>query len=193
VEDRGAGGESGTHGATVLSTAGGIRHYVTFLNSGPTGIAADDGRILWRYEKTRGRTVSYTPVVRDELILAASGYGWGMALLKLVPETGGLAAVEQYHQEFNFSPFQDNTVVIGDSVYAVRGPGQLVCLELLTGKLVWEQPAPSPSPNPITTSARWRSFTGTTTCTSAVRSLDDAGRGDRQGVHREGIVPDSRT
>jgi hypothetical protein len=77
------GGEPGTHGAAVLSTAGGIRHTVVFLNSGPMGIAADDGRVLWRYERGAGRSVSYTPVIRDDLVFAPSGYGWGMALLKV--------------------------------------------------------------------------------------------------------------
>jgi len=139
------GGEPGTHGATVLSNAGGLRHYVVFLSSGPTGIAADNGRVLWRYEKVQARiAASYTPVVQGDFVFAANGYGWGMALLKLVPEAGGLAAVSPYHERFNFSPFQDNTVIVGEHVYTVRGPGQLVCLELLTGKLAWEQPMPAP-------------------------------------------------
>jgi outer membrane protein assembly factor BamB len=144
-----SGGEQGTHGATVLSAAGGVRHYVTFLLSGPIGIAADDGRILWHYERSLRRYGgSYTPIVREPFVLAANGYGWGLALLKVAPQIEGLSAVEQYYQAFNFNPFQDNTVVVRDYVYAVQGPGQLVCLEWLTGKRVWEQPVPNPQVQP---------------------------------------------
>jgi outer membrane protein assembly factor BamB/precorrin-6B methylase 2 len=136
------GGEAGTYAATMLSTAHGIRHYVVFLNGGPVGIAADDGRLLWRYERaTSWAATSYTPIVRADFIFMANGYNWGMALLKLVPEGGGITAVEQYHRPFGFNPFQDNTVLAGDHIYAVDGPGKLVCLELQTGNLVWEQAA----------------------------------------------------
>lgn len=139
------GGESGSHAATMISTAHGIRHYVVFLNHGLAGVDAQDGRLLWRYlRQARHTATSYTPIVQDDFVLAANGYGWGLARLRLVPDGDGLAALEQYHQPFNFNPFQDNTVVVGDYVYAVRGPGRLVCLEPQTGRVVWEQPAPEP-------------------------------------------------
>jgi outer membrane protein assembly factor BamB len=130
--------ERNAHAATVISTAGGIRHYVVFLHDGLAGIAAGDGRLLWRYGRTATRLAnSYTPVVRDDLVFTANGYGGGMALLKLVREGDGLVAVEQYHRKFTFSPFQDNTVLVGDHVYAVQGAGQAVCFDLHTGELAW--------------------------------------------------------
>ena len=134
------GGEHGSYAAPMVSTAHGRRHYVVFLNNGLAGLDARDGRLLWRYErKASYAATSYTPLVRDDLVFAANGYNWGMALLKFVPESDGLAVVEQFHRKFNFSPFQDNNLLVGDHVYAVQGAGQLVCLELQTGTTVWQQ------------------------------------------------------
>jgi outer membrane protein assembly factor BamB len=134
------GEEVNHYAAPVLSTAGGIRHYVVFLRNGLTGFAAEDGRILWRYGRTTAHLAnSYTPIVRNDLLLSANGYGGGMALLRIVPEEDGLAVVEQYRRRFHFNPFQDNTVWAGDHIYAVRGAGELVCFDLATGALVWEE------------------------------------------------------
>jgi outer membrane protein assembly factor BamB len=140
-----SGGDAGSYAATVLSTAHGIRHYLVFLKDGLAGIAAADGRLLWRYAGAVSYAgTSYTPMVQDDFIFAANGYNWGMALLKLVPEGDGITAVKHYHHRFNFSPFQDNTVLLGDHVYAVQGPGTMVCLELQTGKIAWEQTGSDP-------------------------------------------------
>lgn len=132
------GTETSYYAAPVISIAGGIRHYVVFLQKGLTGIAASDGRVLWQYGKTAARLAnSYTPIVQGDLVFSANGYGGGMALLKLVREGDVITAVEQYRRKFNFSPFQDNTVLVDDHIYTIQGASQAVCMELKTGDLVW--------------------------------------------------------
>lgn len=129
---------SRAHAATVRTTAGGIPHYIVFLDDGLAGIAADDGRVLWRYGGTVGRSAnSYTPIVYEDFVFSANGYGASMGLVKLAPEGDGLAAVEQYRRKFTFHAFQDSTVLVGHHVYAFQGPGQPVCIDVRTGELAW--------------------------------------------------------
>jgi len=112
------------HTATVISTVARIRQYIAFLQEGLTGIAAEDGRVLWQYSNTVGRAGNtYTPIVRDDLVFSANGYGVGMALFKLVAEGDRVSVVEQYHEKFNFNPFQDSTAWLGiiSMLFRVRG------------------------------------------------------------------------
>ncbi len=133
------GGDSAGYAATVVSEAGGIRQYVVFLSKSLVGIAAQDGRVLWRYERPATRTASsYTPIVSGDFVFSANGYGGGMSLLKLVREGNGIVAQERYHQAFNFNPFQDSTALEGGHVYSIQGTDVPVCIEMMTGKLAWD-------------------------------------------------------
>ena len=123
------------YAATIVAEMGGVRHYVASLTGGLAGIAASDGRLLWRYQKTGNRFT--TPIVTGDLLFSANGYGAGMSLLKLVRDGESIVAQEQYHQSFNFDAFQDNAVLVGDHVYACQASGLPVCLELKTGKTAW--------------------------------------------------------
>ena len=140
------GSDSAGYAATVISEAGGVRQYVLFLSRGLVGLAASDGRFLWRYDKTTGRAGNtYTPIVAGELVFSANGYGGGMALLKLVRNGDGIAVDEQYYQGFNFNAFQDSTVRVGDYVYSYQAPGKPICIELKSGKVAWGPIAPGTS------------------------------------------------
>ncbi|MHC1767746.1 MAG: PQQ-binding-like beta-propeller repeat protein [Verrucomicrobiia bacterium] len=126
------------YGATVISEACGVRQYFVFLSRGLYGIAAEDGRVLWRSTNAVGRIAhSYTPIVRGDLVFCANGYGAGMALLKIVQDGETLRAEQQYLRKIGFNAFQDSTVLVGDHVYSYQMPGKPICIELHTGELAW--------------------------------------------------------
>jgi outer membrane protein assembly factor BamB len=128
------------YGATVVSLAGGIRHYVLHFNKSLVGIAADDGRVLWQCDRARLQSGgTYTPIVHESRIFSANGYAGGMALYNLTRQGTNLVAQQEYHKDFPFDAFQDSTVLVGDYVYAFGARGRPVCLELKTGALVWEK------------------------------------------------------
>jgi outer membrane protein assembly factor BamB len=130
--------ERESYAATVISTAGGVRQYLVSLAGGLVGIAADDGRVLWRYTKTHRRTGnSYTPIPHGDFVFSLNGYGGGMALVKIARDADTLRAEEQYHHGFDFNPFQDSSVLVDDHVYSFRRPGQPVCIDLKTGEPAW--------------------------------------------------------
>jgi outer membrane protein assembly factor BamB len=126
------------YAATVVSGEGQDRQYVVFLRKSLVGLAAADGRLLWRYDKNANGTAnSYTPIVHKDWILSPNGYGTGLALLKQIKEEGERPAVrEVYYEKLTLDPFQDSTVLIGDALFAFRSSAP-VCFDWKSGRVRW--------------------------------------------------------
>jgi outer membrane protein assembly factor BamB len=128
------------HGAFVISQGGGIRQYVGFLDKGLIGIAAEDGKRLWQFEKNSGRFAnSSTPIPVGDLIVSANGYGGGLAVLKIAGKNGDVAVEEQYLQRrgAGFDAFSDSTAIADGHLYATAGTGLPTCIEVATGNVKW--------------------------------------------------------
>lgn len=126
--------DTGSHSALVVLEFAGVRQYVTLLGRSLVGVAASDGRLLWRHMRPALRLASsYTPLVRGELIASPNGYGGGLNLIRLAREGSAFTVVELYQQTISFNPFQDSTALVGDRLHAVEGTGRLTCFDLPTG------------------------------------------------------------
>jgi len=133
--NRGAG-----HASIVITTIGGTRVYVQTTSSGPMGVRADDGKLLWTYDFPRITAVIPTPVVRGDLVFATAGYGnGGGALLKQVAAADGEIKVEEiYAPKGELKNKHGGVILIGDHLYGDSDDkGSPFCAELMTGKVVW--------------------------------------------------------
>lgn len=129
--------DTGGHAALVVAESAGIRQYVAFLGRSLVGVAADDGRLLWRHMRPALRLASsYTPLVLGDRIVSPNGYGGGLNLFRLHREGNDIAPVEEYHRKLDFNPFQDSTAMIDGRLHAIEGPGRLICLNPLTGTIL---------------------------------------------------------
>jgi outer membrane protein assembly factor BamB len=126
------------YSATVLTNVGGVRHYVAFFLGGIVGVSARDGKVLWQYKMPARIANNYTPLIYKDLVFCASGYGSGIALLKLIPEKNGIRIEEVYARREPLPPWHDTTVLLGEYVYAGTSKG-IACFELATGKEVWRR------------------------------------------------------
>ena len=55
-----------------------VRQYVTFTSQGLVGVAAQDGRFLWRYDRAANGTANVsTPIFHNGNVFSSSGYGTG--------------------------------------------------------------------------------------------------------------------
>ncbi|HEY2250024.1 MAG TPA: PQQ-binding-like beta-propeller repeat protein, partial [Planctomycetaceae bacterium] len=135
----GAQNEQAAYSALVVSEVGGLRQYVTFLAGGLVGVAADDGRLLWRYDELGKLSTanSHTSIVRGDQIFCSNGYGGGVALLKAVRNGKNVTVNQIYKHGGSLDAFQDATTLVGDHLYVSQRDGFPACLSWQTGEKVW--------------------------------------------------------
>ena len=76
------------YSSPIIATIGGVRQYVQQTQKSVAGVAADDGRLLWKADRPEGRVaVIPTPIEKEGLVYVAAGYGVGYHLLKVTPRS----------------------------------------------------------------------------------------------------------
>ncbi len=133
--DRGAG-----HSSIVVSNVGGNKVYVQVTASGPMGISAKDGKLLWVYDIEQTTSVIPTPIIRDDLVFFSVGYKRGGALLRQVPGADGSVTVKEiYGLNTKLANKHGGVILVGDYVYGDSDDqGAPFCAELMTGKEKWK-------------------------------------------------------
>ena len=128
------------HSSIVISEVKGRRIYVQTTASGPIGVDARTGALLWTYPIEKTVAVIPTPIIRDDLVFFAAGYKRGGALVRQVPVPGGGVNVEEvYGLNKKLANKHGGIVLVGDHLYGCADDQAiLVCAELLTGKVAWE-------------------------------------------------------
>lgn len=134
--DRGAG-----HASIVPSKVAGTSIYVQTTASGPMGVRADDGKLLWTYDIEKTTAVIPTPIVRDDLVFFSAGYNRGGALLRQVPSGGDDIKIEEvYPLKKELANKHGGVVLVGDYVYGGKEDQSILfCAELMTGEVKWQE------------------------------------------------------
>jgi outer membrane protein assembly factor BamB len=133
--DRGAG-----HASVVISQIGDTKVYVQTTGSGPLGVRAKDGKLMWKYDIEKTTAVIPTPIVRGDLVFFTAGYDRGGALLKQVPTSNGDVEVKEvYPLNRDLQNKHGGVVLIGDYIYGDGGDkGIPQCADLMTGEVKWK-------------------------------------------------------
>lgn len=132
---RGAG-----HSSIVISEIAGRRIYVQTTASGPVGVDAATGKLLWSYPIDQTVAVIPTPIIRDDLVFFSAGYRRGGALLRQVPDGDGVKVEELYGLNVDLANKHGGIVLVGDHLYGDSDDkGIPFCAELMTGKIAWKQ------------------------------------------------------
>jgi len=81
----GFGGSGAAYASAIAIDFDGQRQYVQLTARALIGVAASDGKFLWRYDKSaNGMGINCTtPIYHDGMVFAASAYGAGGGLVKL--------------------------------------------------------------------------------------------------------------
>ncbi|HUV62432.1 MAG TPA: PQQ-binding-like beta-propeller repeat protein [Sedimentisphaerales bacterium] len=134
------------YSSIIVAEAAGRRQYVQLTNKGVIAVAAKDGRFLWGYNKVANKTANIsTPVAYGDYVFCSTAYNTGSALLKLTAANGGVEAEEVYFLDAKtFQNHHGGFVRIGDYIYGGHdhGKGKPTCLEVKTGKVMWQQDQP---------------------------------------------------
>lgn len=129
------------HASIVISEVGGQRIYVVVTGSGPMGIRASDGELLWTHSLDRTTAVIPTPIVRGDLVFYVAGYRRGGSLLKQVPAADGKVSVtEIYPLNTALANKHGGVVLVGDYLYGDSDDqGIPYCADFMTGENKWKK------------------------------------------------------
>jgi outer membrane protein assembly factor BamB len=121
----------------------GQRQYVQFTQKALIGVAASDGKFLWRYDRAANRNgiICTTPLWHDGLIFAASAYGTGGGLVKLSKDANGGVKAEEVYFTKKMQNHHGGMIVLDGCLYGANGGnegGSLVCLDFQTGDVLWD-------------------------------------------------------
>jgi outer membrane protein assembly factor BamB len=134
-------GDGAGYSSIIVAEIDGQRQYVQFLSRGVVGIAAVDGKFLWRYNKPANGTANIsTPLVVDDMVFASSDYGTGGGLVKISRTKRRIGADEVYFTK-QMKNHHGGMVLLHGYLYGANS-GQLCCLELATGKVMWQSKNP---------------------------------------------------
>jgi outer membrane protein assembly factor BamB len=139
----GFGGSGAAYASAIAIDFGGQREYVQLTAKALVGVAASDGKFLWRYDRPANRmgVNCSTPVYHDGLVFAASAYGAGGGLVKLSKDANGGVKAEEVYATRNMQNHHGGMLLVDGCLYGASGGnegGWLRCLDFRTGKEMWD-------------------------------------------------------
>lgn len=124
------------YSSAVVAEVDGLRSYVLLTGDAAVGVRADNGELLWRYERAANGTANVaTPIVRGDKVFVSSDYGTGCALLQLRRNGGGMSAEEVYFNR-DMKNHYSSCVLLGDHLYGFSS-SILTCMAFETGNVAW--------------------------------------------------------
>ena len=120
----------------------GQRQYVQLTADALLGVAASDGKFLWRYDRPANRMAinCSTPVFQDGLVFASSAYGNGGGAVKLSKDASGAVKAEEVYFTTRMQNHHGGMIVVDGCLYGASGGnegGFLACLDFQSGDLLW--------------------------------------------------------
>jgi outer membrane protein assembly factor BamB len=117
---------------------GGVRQYVQLTPASVAGVAAADGRLLWRAQRKGTVAVIPTPVFDNGLVYVTSSYGIGCNLFK-VSAADGKFSTESLYANKVMANHHGGVIRVGDKVYGYSEAKGWTCQDLKTGEAVWQE------------------------------------------------------
>ena len=126
------------HYASVnVTELGGVRQYVQLTEKSLAGVAARDGKLLWKTARKGATAVIPDPIISGDYIYVTSGYGIGCNLFKVAKEGDGFGVQEVYKNKV-IENHHGGAVLVGEHLYGFSEGKGWTCQELKTGKVVWQ-------------------------------------------------------
>ncbi len=138
-----------SHSSLVPTTIGGVKQYLYVTMKNLTGIAADDGKLLWSIPFPGRVVVVPSPVpIGDGRIFVTSGYKSGSMMVQVDKSASGFSARKLYSlKETEFNSEAQTPILYRNHLFAVSSTtrGRFTCLGL-DGKIVWQSPVSAENP-----------------------------------------------
>jgi outer membrane protein assembly factor BamB len=122
--------------ASILATEiNGTRQYVKLFESEVVGVAAEDGKVLWRSPWGGKTAVIPTPIVDGNEVYISSGYGVGCKLIRI----GSDFSTEDVWENKEMVNHHGGVIKVGGHLYGFSDAKGLICQDWKTGEMVWNE------------------------------------------------------
>ena len=132
--------ESG-YSSALIAEVGGIRQYIQQSSNGVAGVAAKDGKLLWRITNSAYRTaVIPTAIFQNNMVYVTNGYSGGCMGIRLTKDGDGIKA-ETVYANRDISSQHGGVVLMNGYVYGYseNPSASWICQNFQTGEIVWSQ------------------------------------------------------
>ena len=129
--------DSPHYSSLILAQIGGVRQYIQLTADSVAGIAAADGKLLWRAPRKGKTAVIPTPICSDGCVYVTSAYGIGCNLFK-VNKAGGEFTAEQVYANQVLGNKHGGVIKVGDFVYGHADDKGWTCQDFKTGEAKWQ-------------------------------------------------------
>src|SRR6266702_2398474 len=139
-----------THATPLPATILGARQIIFFTQSGLVSVTPATGQVLWRFRFPFGTSTAASPVAAGDLVYCSAGYGVGSAAARITRSGNGWSATELWRSPGNkmcnhwSTPVQLDGYLYGLFGFKQYQTAPLKCVELATGKEVWNEPGFGP-------------------------------------------------
>ena len=125
------------YSSLVPATINGISQYIGLTMKSIVGIAAKDGKVLWKAAFPGATAVIPTPIQKDGYVYVAAGYGVGCKMVKI----GADNTVTDVYANKVMKNHHGGVVLLGDHLYGYSDGVGWVCQDFKTGAEVWSNKA----------------------------------------------------
>jgi outer membrane protein assembly factor BamB len=130
--------DSAHYSSLIVADQGGVRQYIQLTPASLAGIAAADGKLLWRAPRKGNVAVIPTPIYDDGQVYVTSGYGAGCNLFKVTADGGKFSAEQVYANKLMVN-HHGGVIKVGDCVYGHSDTKGWVCQDWKTGEAKWQE------------------------------------------------------
>ena len=125
------------YGSLIAVDVDGLHTIIGFTREAGVGLRADDGTLLWRYERPANEVANVaTPVYHDGRAFYTSSYGVGGGAMDLTVNGDDVVAEEVYFSS-RLQNHHGGVLLIDGHLYSFFGR-TLTCADFETGDVVWK-------------------------------------------------------
>jgi outer membrane protein assembly factor BamB len=126
------------YSSLISAQIGRVRQYIQLTAESVVGIAAADGKLLWRAPRPGKVAVIPTPIYSDGYVYVTSAYGIGCNLFKIA-EAGGKFTAEEVYSNKALGNKHGGVIKVGDFVYGHADDKGWTCQDFKTGVAKWQE------------------------------------------------------
>ena len=132
--------DNASHSSPIVAEVDGIRQYIFLTAKCAAGVAAKDGKLLWKVPVEGGKVsaVIPTPIFNNNMVYITNSYGVGCLLVKLT-RAGDNVNAETVYANNNMVNQHGGVVLVNGHIYGFTDGLGFVCQNFKTDEVVWKE------------------------------------------------------